>query len=696
MRRHRPSGGIQMFSFLDAMVCTMGALLVLVHAFARHGEVEATQKSLSAAAAEDTEPSEDRGSLAWRIAQLKESREKTEAQLADARLQLSHVEDHQRRLVEKFNQLKIAAIELDRAGNSKSKEREQALADLAAAQEMVNEAREALKQARRDAQQNATAYSVVPYEGPNMTHRRPIYIECRPGAIILQPEGIELTPEDFSGFLGPGNPLASALRGIREYRARQSPPTPGKPADEPYPLMLVRPEGVEAYYAARSALDSWGSDFGYELVGSDWDLKYPEPDPQLAELTRSVVADARMRMRELVIATREMQRERAPRAALHASSRGGFVPERGPRGGGGRSGFPGRGGGGWDSLGTNWARGSGGSGTGSDATGAGNGGTAGTGMPGGSLNGTANSDALGSGSGYGPQEAYSGLGTNQNGSSSAAGGGGQGAGRSDRYASRDSSSTGTRAEGADGSSGGKMSEGQSSDGSAGSPNGTSRYGQSSGNSNAKGNNSKSDPSSVAGSPSGTVRSGNPAGNSGSPGGRESSSGSGTQGSSSSSSSGQSSGASATMGGPAFGAQQSSKPASMAKSRGRDWGLPDAGMGAAATRPILIECHNDRLIILPETRSELPKEVQLGPQAQASMDEFVGNVWQHMKGWGTAGKGLYWRPTLVMDVKPGAADRYAEVKALLADSGMDVHERPPQTPARSQQTIVKQPKKTTRK
>ena len=111
--------------------------------------------------------------------------------------------------------------------------------------------------------------------------------------------------------------------------------------------------------------------------------------------------------------------------------------------------------------------------------------------------------------------------------------------------------------------------------------------------------------------------------------------------------------------------------------------------AAATRPILIECHNDRLVIQPESRSESPKEVLLGPKAQESMDEFVADVWQHMKSWGTAGRGLYWRPTLVMDVKPGAADRYAEVKALLADSGMDVHERQPQS-------MVKQPKKTTRK
>ena len=64
-----------------------------------------------------------------------------------------------------------------------------------------------------------------------------------------------------------------------------------------------------------------------------------------------------------------------------------------------------------------------------------------------------------------------------------------------------------------------------------------------------------------------------------------------------------------------------------------------------------------------------------------MDEFVSDVWQHMKAWGIAGKGLYWRPTLLMDIQPGAADRYAEVKALLEDSGLDVHEQVPRRPPR---------------
>ena len=64
----------------------------------------------------------------------------------------------------------------------------------------------------------------------------------------------------------------------------------------------------------------------------------------------------------------------------------------------------------------------------------------------------------------------------------------------------------------------------------------------------------------------------------------------------------------------------------------------------------------------------------------------------MKGWGTAGKNLYWRPTLLMEVKPGAADRYAELKSLLENSGLDIKERTP----RPQTAAKPSKKKTSRK
>src|SRR5690606_31503589 len=132
------------------------------------------------------------------------------------------------------------------------------------------------------------AYSIIPYEGPNGTHRKPIYIECRADAVLLQPEGIRLLPNDFDEPLGPGNPLASAVRAAREHLAMRR---PGHitPENEPYPLLLVRPDGIAAYYKARAALESWGSNFGYELIDGDWKLDFPPVDPQLAEVERQAV-----------------------------------------------------------------------------------------------------------------------------------------------------------------------------------------------------------------------------------------------------------------------------------------------------------------------------------------------------------------------------------------------------------------------
>ena len=79
--------------------------------------------------------------------------------------------------------------------------------------------------------------------------------------------------------MGPGNPLAAALRAAREHLLAEREFDPQ--AGEPYPMLLVRPEGIAAYYAAREAMKSWGCDFGYELIGDDWKLAYPPPDPRL-------------------------------------------------------------------------------------------------------------------------------------------------------------------------------------------------------------------------------------------------------------------------------------------------------------------------------------------------------------------------------------------------------------------------------
>jgi hypothetical protein len=63
----------------------------------------------------------------------------------------------------------------------------------------------------------------------------------------------------------------------------------------------------------------------------------------------------------------------------------------------------------------------------------------------------------------------------------------------------------------------------------------------------------------------------------------------------------------------------------------------------------------------------------------------------MKSWGTAGNRLYWRPLLSIDIQPGGQDRYAEIEALLADSGIDVQRRQPRAaPRQYSRPAMRQP------
>ncbi|HEX6963429.1 MAG TPA: hypothetical protein VF175_16295, partial [Lacipirellula sp.] len=134
-----------------------------------------------------------------------------------------------------------------------------------------------------------------PYQGNNGTHRRPIYVECTADAVILQPEGIKLTPWDFKGPIRSGNPLASAVRAAREELNQRAQLAGEKEMPDAYPLILVRPDAANTYRAVVAAVDSWDVQYGYELIEADWELQYPMPDPRLAEVMTHAVQQARER-----------------------------------------------------------------------------------------------------------------------------------------------------------------------------------------------------------------------------------------------------------------------------------------------------------------------------------------------------------------------------------------------------------------
>jgi len=115
--------------------------------------------------------------------------------------------------------------------------------------------------------------------------------------------------------------------------------------------------------------------------------------------------------------------------------------------------------------------------------------------------------------------------------------------------------------------------------------------------------------------------------------------------------------------------------SLAENRGEDWGLRNPARGTVGvTRPIRVECHADSLMILSDRGSAGNQVIALGPNTEASVDKLIGVVWEHMESWGMAGRGMYWRPVLQVQVDPGAEHRYEDLAALLEGSGITVKKK----------------------
>ena len=670
------SPNLPFFPFIAVFICTAGALAPLVYGYEWEGRrLQAEISKVLARKSQVDEINVDRESIEWRVSMLQQSREKTQRNLADQQLELSHVEDHLRRLREQASQLQLAAEELERQGGARSQQTANSAAELQRLRLAIAAAERARKEdSQADGDQPAT-FSVVPYEGPNQTKRRPIYIECRGDQVIIQPEGIVLRESDFELPLGPGNPLAASIRAYGEYLNRAG--LTGE-TTRPYPMLLVRPDGINSYYAARAALTFWGTEFGYELVGEDWKLDFPPAEPPLVEQVQQVIADARIRKEALAIAApRQFKR---PRTALRASRNGGFVAEGDDQGGSrfGGSGYASRQGRGrgfgesGQSDGNDWRTGSSsGGGIGGNAAEARNGELGFENDPAGGIG--MGSDRAGPGFGQHSSQGANGLGGGDPtgrppGGDSETGPNGEGL--------SEGNSTSTGLAGAEQANAGGPRYGQPA-GSGNGPMGNTAAGQPGqrGTSDTKnelgplgsagqGYQANSKPA-AAGNAGGSPSNGSSAASSSS----ASAGGSGAGGEDSSTASPQ---ASATMGAPP---PKQNRPKSIASSRGRDWGLPEGSTQMTpVTRPVIIRCEPNQLTIMPDDARSLPKSIPMGSRTQDSVDKLVSGVWDHMKDWGLAGRGMYWRPTLAMEVAPGGEARFQELQALLQDSGMEVKQR----------------------
>jgi len=729
-RAHRAQTAVKvsLFPFLAVLICTMGALILLLVVLARQARLQADQTAQVEVQRHQEDLQAELEMVQWRIEQLRASRAKTEEQLQQIRLLLGHLEDHARRLRRRLAELQRTLAQLKELGEAGRRKRDELKAEYEAIQAAVEAAEKQLEESRKQLAEKQPAYAIIPYEGPYGTRRRPIYIECREDAVILQPEGVVLVPEDFEGPQGPGNPLAAALRAAREYLVTHGGFDPEKDG-EPYPLLLVRPDGIVAYYAAREAMKSWGTEFGYELVGADWELLFPQPDAEMAEVMQAAVEKARARQRQLAAAAPRSYGSQSRRYFRVSPTGGGVIPDQPERSVSEEShepaqvelpydrvlagaepeasrtaGSPNSAQRSVGSMGGGLPGGGAQAGSGMlPPSGAAPGGTGGVaGQQAESFGATGNSHLL-----AGPSRA-AGEANSSWGSGLGGAGGGVGSAGSARFGpgsgSHDASG---QLQGRSGSSAAASGRGASLDSGVGrhgsGPSGPTEAVQTPGGHGAgPGGGTSSGPGSRAPaqqtiggagmqnaqdarhlSASGPHAAGSP--NAGPAGPLAQAGGSAASGAGRGPSAGAVPGAQIRIGAGAgpFGAggpqapvgSPFDPPASLAETRGRDWALPQASSGAiAVVRPIRVYCYSDRMVLVPEPGLGTSKVVRFSRRPEAAIDELVSAVWVYVQSWGMAGEGMYWRPVLSVQVAPGAESRFKQIESLLEGSGLQIERK----------------------
>ncbi|HZZ29790.1 MAG TPA: hypothetical protein VFE46_17475 [Pirellulales bacterium] len=332
MRRSTAAGthGVNLMPLLDVLLCTMGTLIVILGVINREARLHPAKRVPGKAAQQQQELIDAKEDIQLRIDELTTARKKTLADVEASRQKLAGIEDSSRQMEDQLQSLVAAGKQL-KASASDDPQRDLLRSKLAQLNAQRLQLEKDLQHARMDSANRQSAYAVVPFEGMYKTNRRPIYIECRDDCVILQPEGIVFGPGDFLGPGGPSNPLASALRAAQEYWRQAPRPAPDLP-NEPYPLLLVRPDGIIAYYLVRDAMSSWDAEFGYELVGQDWKLEFPmQTEPQLKNQEERAVADARQQLQWLAKISPELFSRKASKVEYHVSPfRGGVVRDGGP------------------------------------------------------------------------------------------------------------------------------------------------------------------------------------------------------------------------------------------------------------------------------------------------------------------------------------------------------------------------------
>ncbi|MEP0060607.1 hypothetical protein [Rhodopirellula bahusiensis] len=322
MSRRRASLSPSLFPFLAVLVCTLGTLILLLALVAEKAQdtsvpqvaqqaeavaptldppddekTSSDDQSADAQADSDAPPAMTAASAQqlleeeqFRVEQLVSHREKQTSKVERRRDELTQVQTAAKKLRDRLKQLSDevdAAIAPDDA----TKVDEQAIV-------MMREEMETLRREIVELEQvksgDKPRVVIVPHRGPNGTARRPVDVECTEVGITIWPENTRITHTQLLAGVQSGsprrNPLDAALRVFRQHAMQNY--GDGVP---PYPLLIVRPDGIETFVTARAAMQDWDDQYGYELVPAEVDLAFPKPDRVLKPKMELAVHEAASR-----------------------------------------------------------------------------------------------------------------------------------------------------------------------------------------------------------------------------------------------------------------------------------------------------------------------------------------------------------------------------------------------------------------
>lgn len=325
--RARGATSVSLFPFLAVLLCTMGSLIVVLVVIAQQARSQAERQET----AQREQWEQQRQEALAEAAQLQQQREAAlaqreslQAQIAARRRELDALSARIAALENELAQLQQQSAKLPAVVAKQS--HDDLEQQLQWYRRRIGEVEEAIRAANQK-HGNGKTFAILPYGGRSGTDRRPIYIECCADRVILQPEGIELRPADFihSRAL---SPLNAAILATIDHFEELEPLHRGYA----YPMLLVRPDGIESYYKVLEALQHFRSQYGYEFIEQDWELELPPSDKQLARKQLEAIQMARRQLLRELQTRPSLVRGKPPSFSLSATGGGLQMVDGGERG----------------------------------------------------------------------------------------------------------------------------------------------------------------------------------------------------------------------------------------------------------------------------------------------------------------------------------------------------------------------------